>query len=48
MHAAEMIAMELKAAGVYVCRGLSYHDTEVIPRSYFYVLHIVCVVIQYH
>ena len=40
LGAAEMIAMELKAAGVYVCRGLSYHDTEVITRSYSYVLYI--------
>ena len=30
LGAAEMIAMEMKAAGTYVCRGLSYQDTEVI------------------
>lgn len=29
LGAAEMIAMEMKASGVYVSRGLSYHDTEV-------------------
>ena len=29
LGAAELIAMEMKAAGVYVSRGLSYHDTEV-------------------
>ena len=29
LGAAEMIAMEMKAAGTYVCRGLSYQDTEV-------------------
>eukprot|EP00049_Salpingoeca_infusionum_P014447 m.270271 g.270271 ORF g.270271 m.270271 type:complete len:1323 (+) comp15677_c0_seq4:246-4214(+) len=28
LGAAEMLAMEMKAAGVYISRGLSYHDAE--------------------
>ena len=38
LGAAEMIAMEMKASGVYVSRGLSYHDTEVRTKQWQQVL----------
>ena len=32
LGAAEMLAMEMKSAGMYVSRGLSFQQAEVNPR----------------
>ena len=48
LGAAEMLAMEMKSAGLYVSRGLSFRQAEVSTESPTPHLHILILCTQLH